>query len=130
MNKENSNKSANSVRSPYKTRSYTSKTGKKPIDVKTAEKALNKTKQSKTPKSTSNSNATKSTKKITDQKTKKQPNVKICKDFDINSLPSDSLQYIFEYVGVYDTLWNARRVCHKWNDISKKVAGRILQNFR
>ena len=128
MNKENSSRSANSIRSPYKTRSYISKTGNKLIDIKTAEKTLTQKKTKKTaikekskptvekvvakPKTSDNKVTTK---KSNDQQQNKK------KGFNISSLSEDTLCAIFEYVGVCDTLINVRRVCKSWNAIVQKV---------
>ena len=124
MNKENSSKSANSIRSPYKTRSYTAKTGNKPIDFKKAEKSLAAKPVKKvkpvSSKTTDSTSATKKNEKPKATKTKQQIVTKKS-SANFGSISADTLQLIFEYVGAYDTLWNARRVCRKWNEVAKKV---------
>ena len=112
MNKENSSKKANSVvRSPYKTRSYTKAQAKKTVEkVKTIKK------KSETNKEVS------SKKSDTSKSTKNSQTKKISKPVVVQALSDDTLQHIFEYLGPYDTIWNARRVCRKWNEIAKKVS--------
>jgi hypothetical protein len=114
--KENSAKKVNCVRSPVHTRSWTAKYGEqteaKPKRVVSTKKA-----PTEKPKAVAQSK-TSTTKKST---TVKVPAKGTSSAKGISLLDNNSLEHIFEYVGAYDTIWNVRRVCKKWNEVAQKV---------
>ena len=132
MNKENSSRKANVVvRSPYKTRSYTTKNGisveqkktratatKKVKEVKVVKevKAVKEVKEEPIKQSTKQKPSTKQTTKV-----EKSSSSKSTTKTSIATLDHNTLEIIFGHVGAYDTIWNVSRVCRKWNEISKKV---------
>ena len=96
------------IRSPVRTRSYTAK-HKITIDEK--KNGLT------TPKRTIKSKVVAQPKKTAEKKAEKAS----ASRSSIDVLNTDSLELIFQFVGVYDTMTNVRAVCKHWNTLAQKV---------
>ena len=111
--KENRSSAANAVRSPVRTRSRT-----KANKTETVTKKNVSSKAASKPKVNTQTKTQPTKPKITSQK---KVEAKSISKTTIQSLDKNCLETIFQYVGPYDTLWNARRVCRQWNEIAKQV---------